>query len=134
MAYTGGCLCGQVRYSFEVEPSLCVTCHCKNCQQQAGSAYSIIIAVPDDGVEISGELKTYHDTGDTGAIVRRQFCGECGSPIFSRLEKPGTMFIKAGSLDDTSMLSPQFHCYTKSKQNWVSLDGLPGFETVPDGL
>jgi hypothetical protein len=44
------------------------------------------------------------------------------------------MFIKAGTLDDTSILKPAFHCYTKSKQDWVDLGEIPGFETVPQGL
>ena len=132
--HTGGCLCGQVRYTLSADPALCVTCHCKNCQRQAGSALSIIVGVPEDAVEYSGEIKTYNDTGDSGATVRRQFCPECGSPVFTRLEQPGLMFIKAGTFDDTSDLQPQFHCYTKSRQQWVELGDLPGFETVPEGL
>ena len=131
---TGGCLCGQVRYTMSADPQMCVTCHCKNCQKQAGSALSIIIGVAEDAVEYTGEVKTYDDTGDSGATVRRQFCPECGSPVFTRLEMPGLMFIKAGTLDDTSELQPALHCYTKSKQNWVDLGEIPGFETVPQGL
>jgi hypothetical protein len=131
---TGGCLCGQVRYTLRADPQLCVTCHCKNCQKQAGSALSIIIGVTEDSLEISGEVKTYNDTGDSGATVRRQFCPECGSPVFTRLETPGLMFIKAGTLDDTSELQPALHCYVKSAQGWLPLGDIPQFETVPEGL
>lgn len=135
MANTGGCLCGKIRYTLNADPLLCVTCHCKNCQRQAGSALSIIIGVPEDSIEVEGEVTTYNDTGDSGATVRRQFCNTCGSPVFTRVETPaGMMFIKAGTLDDTSSLEPAFHCYTKSKQNWVDLGDIPGFETVPQGL
>jgi hypothetical protein len=91
--------------------------------------------VPEGSVKIQGEIKTYNDRGDSGAIVRRQFCGNCGSPVFTRVENPpGVMFIKAGTLDDTSNLQPQFHCYTKSKQDWIELGDIPGFDTVPEGL
>lgn len=135
MSHKGGCLCGAIRYSFDAEPQVCVTCHCKNCQRQAGTALSVIIGVAEDAVEITGDVKTYNDTGDSGATVRRQFCGNCGSPVFTRLEQPDAMlFIKAGTLDDTSILKPAFHCYTKSKQDWISLGEIPGFETVPQGL
>ena len=135
MGATGGCLCGKVRYEMTTEPLMCVTCHCKNCQRQAGSALSIIIGVPDGSLKIEGEVKTYNDTGDSGATVRRQFCENCGSPVFTRVESPpGVMFIKAGTLDDTSELEPSLHCYTKSKQDWVELGEIPGFETVPEGL
>ncbi len=134
MMQEGGCLCGQVRYTLSAQPQICVACHCKNCQRQAGSALSIIIGVPEDAVEVSGTLKTYNDTGDTGATVRRQFCPECGSPVFTRLEQGDMMFIKAGTLDDTSQLQPAFHCYTKSKMNWYDLGEAMGFETVPEGM
>ncbi len=135
MGQTGGCLCGAVRYEMTTEPLMCVTCHCKNCQRQAGSALSIIIGVPEGSVDIQGEVKTYDDTGDSGATVKRQFCGDCGSPVFTKVQHPpGVMFIKAGTLDDTSGLKPSFHCYTKSAQDWVDLGDIPGFETVPDAL
>jgi len=135
MEMTGGCLCGAVRYSLSAEPLMCVTCHCKNCQRQAGTALSIIIGIPENAVSFSGELKTYNDTGDSGATVRRQFCPECGSPVFTRVDRPeGIMFVKAGTLDDTSNLKPAFHCYAKSKQAWMTLEDIPSFETVPEGL
>ncbi len=135
MGLTGGCLCGAIRYEVSSDPLMCVTCHCKNCQRQAGSALSIIVGIPEDALTVSGEVKTYNDTGDSGATVRRQFCENCGSPVFTRLDNAdGMMFIKAGTLDDTSSLDPAFHCYTKSKQDWVELGDKPGFETVPQGL
>ncbi|MEP3421567.1 MAG: GFA family protein [Erythrobacter sp.] len=134
MTMTGGCLCGQIRYTLNAEPQICVTCHCKNCQRQAGTALSIIVSVPEDALDITGEVKTYEDAGDSGATVRRQFCGNCGSPVFTRLETPGMLFIKAGTFDDTSHLKPAFHCYTKSKQDWVPLGEIPTFETVPPGM
>lgn len=135
MSQTGGCLCGQVRYTLSAEPIICVACHCKNCQRQAGTALSVIIGVPEAALDIKGEVRTYNDTGDSGATVRRQFCGNCGSPVFTRVDHTeGMMFVKAGTLDDISALKPQFHCYTKSKQNWVDLGDTPGFETVPQGM
>ncbi|MBD2840898.1 GFA family protein [Erythrobacter rubeus] len=135
MTQTGGCLCGKVRYSLNADPVMCVICHCKNCQRQAGSALSIIVGVQEADLDIHGEVKTYNDKGDSGATVRRQFCDTCGSPVFTRLETTdGLMFIKAGTLDDTSNLEPKIQCYTKSKQQWLDLDSIPGFETVPEGL
>jgi len=131
----GGCLCGAVRYRLDGEPMMCVTCHCRNCQRQAGSALSIILGVREDELTIEGEVKTYHDTGDSGAEVRRQFCGTCGSALFTRIDHtPGLMFIKAGTLDDTSQLAPAFHCYAKSKQAWTPLGDIPAYDTVPPGL
>ncbi|GMN03120.1 GFA family protein [Erythrobacter sp. MTPC3] len=133
--HTGGCLCGEITYTLNADPKLCVACHCKNCQRQSGSALSIIVGVSEGDLDIRGEVKTYDDTGDSGKTVMRQFCRNCGSPVFTRLEgSDDLMFIKAGTLDDTSSLKPAFHCYTKSKQQWIDISDIPGFETVPEGL
>lgn len=129
---TGGCLCGKVRYKIEGQPLMQAVCHCRNCQKQAGSAWSMIAGVPEAALEVTGTVKTYEDHGDSGGAVLRQFCPDCGSPLFSRVgSAPGLVFVKAGTLDDTSTFQPQVQVWTRSKQHWVDLGDLPGFETNP---
>jgi hypothetical protein len=125
---TGGCLCGQVRYEVSGQPAMVAVCHCRNCQRQAGSAFSIIAGYPRDAVKISGTLTTYRDQGeDSGQPVLRQFCGRCGSPILSDVgAMPSLLFIKAGTLDDPSGLEPAIHIFCASKQPWVEIPaGVP---------
>ena len=127
---TGGCLCGKIRYEATGEPAMVAVCHCKNCQKQAGSAYSIIAGWPRDGVKITGEMATDHDTGDSGGTVLRKFCATCGSPIVSDVGgMPALLFVKAGTLDDTSGLKPSVHLFCESKQPWVAIE--PGVPQVP---
>lgn len=129
---TGRCLCGQVRYSVDGEPAMQVNCHCKNCQRQSGSAFSTIIGVAQDALSIKGAFKTYDDRGESGEAVLRDFCPNCGSPLFSRVAvAPGLVFIKVGTLDDTSAFAPAMHLWTKSKQQWVELAGQLAFESNP---
>ncbi|WP_296679191.1 GFA family protein [Novosphingobium sp.] len=131
-AKTGGCLCGAVRYSFTGEPLMQAVCHCKNCQRQAGSGWSMLIALPVGGVSISGAVTTYVDHGESGGEVQRQFCPTCGSPLFSRVPaQPDMIFIKAGTLDDTSGFAPQLQFWTKSKQDWIDIPGVPGMPGNP---
>lgn len=123
MSITGKCLCGQASYEVSVDPSATAVCHCRNCQRQAGSAFSIITVVPTSAVAIRGELKTYVDTADSGRALERKFCPECGSPLFSVLvDVPHITFIKAGTLDDVSTLKPDFQIWCKSAQPWLQLD------------
>jgi hypothetical protein len=129
---TGGCLCGAIRYTLGTEPVMQAVCHCRNCQKQAGSAYSIIVGVPEAAISIEGTPTDYADQGETGNAVLRQFCGTCGSPLFSRAASvPGMILIKAGTLDDPSGFQPQVQVWAKSKQTWVDLGAVPSFETVP---
>lgn len=120
---TGGCLCGQVRYECSGDAAMVAVCHCRNCQRQSGSAYSVIAGYPRDQVKISGTLTTYQDKGESGQPVLRQFCGQCGSPILSDVGvMPALLFVKAGTLDDPSWLKPTAHLFCDSKQPWVPIE------------
>ncbi len=124
MSISGQCLCGQIRYELAEAPAVSGVCHCKNCQRQAGSAFSTIAGVAAaDFTMISGEPRLYQD-GETksGNTVERYFCGNCGSPIYSVVPgSPDTRYVKTGTLDDTSDFKPQFHVWCETKQNWVDL-------------
>ena len=127
----GGCLCGAVRYVATGAPLVQCLCHCRNCQKQAGTAWSMVIGFARDAVTISGSVTTYVDHGDSGNLVRRQFCGTCGSPVFTRADgHPELLFIKAGTLDDPSTFRPDAQYYAKSRQGWLGDDGnLPPIAT-----
>ena len=130
MKIEGGCLCGKVRYSADAEPAFIGVCHCKNCQKQAGTAFSIVVALPKPALSVQGSLKTFNDTGDSGKAVYRRFCPECGSPIISEVEvMPDLAIIKAGTLDDTTWLKPTMEIFCDSAQPWVSLGG--GMQSFP---
>jgi hypothetical protein len=127
----GSCLCGKVTYSCAVEPVAQAVCHCRDCQRQTGTSFSIIVGVPRDALQIDGDLASYTTVGeDTGKEVSRRFCPECGSPVMSVGEAwPEVAFIKAGTLHDTSWLEPQLHVWTDSAQPWVPLESLEAPKT-----
>lgn len=129
----GGCLCGAVRYASGDDPLNTTICHCRHCQKQAGSAFSLVVAVFRHGLDIQGELTTYEDRGESGQAVLRKFCAKCGSPILSDLVAvPDVVFIKAGTLDDTSWLKPDAHIWLDHKQPWLTLpEDLKAFGRNP---
>src|SRR6516165_3955029 len=97
---TGGCLCGSVRYASDAEPALLAVCHCRTCQRNTGSAFSLNLGLPSDSVTITGEsLANYEDrAGASGKTFFRTFCSRCGSPISGRGDAYlGLTFIKAGT-------------------------------------
>lgn len=130
----GGCLCGKVTYKSGAEPAMTAVCHCTDCQKQSGSALSIVFAVPTDAIEFSGDMTLFKTDGkETGQAVNRYFCNACGSPLYSDPEvMPGMIFIKAGTLDDTSWLQPELHMWCETAQPWVKIDdALPTFPRNP---
>ena len=125
MAITGQCLCGDIQYQFNNPPKMTGVCHCKNCQRQAGSAFSTLAALAKDDFTITkGEPKLYTDLDTrSGNSVERWFCGKCGSPIYSFLPgQPDAIYLKTGTLDDTESFTPMFHVWCETKQSWVDLD------------
>lgn len=122
MSLSGSCLCGAVKYETTGDPMAMAVCHCRNCQKQSGAPFSANVVFLKDQVAFEGELATYEDQGDNGNKVQRRFCGKCGSPIVSELSS-GLLAMKAGTVDDTSSLTPAVQLWCDSKQDWLELAG-----------
>jgi hypothetical protein len=135
MKIEGGCLCGQVRYQAETEPFFTACCHCKNCQKQSGTAFSVVVGLPEAALQIDGDMTTYDDTADSGGRVLRKFCPKCGSAILSAAAgRPGMVILKAGTLDDTSWLDPKVHVWTESAMACTQIpEGAMAFAKNPPG-
>ena len=124
MGRSGSCLCGEITYQIPEKSMMEAVCHCKNCQKQAGSAFSTLAGIKKSDFKLIGEPKLFVDKAtDSGASVERYFCGTCGSPIYSALpSQPDVIYLKTGTLDDTSEFKPSIHVWAGTKQNWVELD------------
>ncbi|ATI80615.1 GFA family protein [Sphingobium yanoikuyae] len=118
--HTGSCLCGKVRYAFEGDPLLVAVCHCRHCQRQSGSAFSLVLAVSDAAYTQQGETRVFADKGESGQAVLRHFCENCGSPIVSIAEAiPGLTLIKGGSLDNPGRWTPSLEAFCESSLPWI---------------
>ena len=105
----GGCLCGAIHYNSTAEPSRMVASDCRHCQKQAGAAISISLGIPVGTLKVKGLRPTvYEDIRDSGAVILRSFCPNCGTPLFSESEdEPTLVFVKSASLDDPSVIEPK---------------------------
>ena len=127
----GGCLCGRVRYSYQGEVGAANYCHCADCRRVSGSAFGVSVPVDASGFHIvEGEPKSFTKQGDSGRPVTRFFCPNCGSPLFTvPPHRPGTYFLKAGSLDDPSVVRPARQSWMRSRVAWASIDSeLPAYD------
>src|SRR5712692_2217486 len=103
----GGCMCGAVRYEYTADPIFMGNCHCRDCQRASGGAYAATFGVPRSAVKVTGEVSYYESTADSGKPLRRGFCPNCGSRLFSLPSAaPDLMGITAASLDDPSVYKP----------------------------
>ncbi len=112
---TGRCLCGRVKYTYRGSIGVANYCHCEDCRRSTGSAFNIGVRlrVVDFRI-ISGDPKRFTKRGDSGRELTRHFCPDCGSPLFtSAPEHPEHIYVKAGTLDDPTIVEP-------AHQNWVA--------------
>jgi hypothetical protein len=136
--HTGGCLCGNVRYTISAEPMMAGHCHCLSCQKLSGAGHAFHMMVPDEELHIEGRTQAFSWTADSGNTVTTSFCPTCGSPLFARSSGyPGMVPVRVASLDDPSVVAPQWAVYAKRLQPWDHIDptlpAYPGLPPAPGG-
>jgi hypothetical protein len=131
----GGCSCGAVRYRLASEPLFVHCCHCLNCQRQTGSAFVINLLIETDRLEVlKGEPQPVEVArGDEDSAQRIFRCPSCQIAVFSEYGWTELRFVRGGTLDDPSTVTPDVHIYTRSKVPWVTLpDDTPAFDVYYD--
>ena len=121
---TGRCQCGEITYSLKKDREISGHhCHCKDCQRTTGSGKATILFIAKKYVDLNGELKYFESKGSSGSHVRRGFCPNCGSGVLSySKELPRILFVKAGTLDDSTWVKIDSNFFTKSANAWDSAD------------
>lgn len=128
---TGGCLCGAIRYEVTTATDSIIICHCQHCQKASGAGASANIALLEKQLVFTrGEAKIYRDTADSGTPLRRAFCAECGSSLYSMRENAmDRLVLKAGTLDNSDTATVAMHIWTRSRRPWSTIDeSLPQHE------
>jgi hypothetical protein len=130
----GGCSCGSVRYRLTSDPLFTHCCHCLNCQRQTGSAFVINLLIEADRVELlAGDPQPVDVPRDDGSHQRIYRCPACQVAVFSEYGRPDVRFVRGGTLDQPSSVTPDVHIYTKSKLGWITLpESAPAFEVYYD--
>ena len=130
----GGCSCGAVRYRLTAEPLFVNCCHCLNCQRQTGSAFVINALIEASEVELlAGSPQVVEVARDDGTMQRIYRCATCQIAVYSVYTREEFRFVRAGTLDDPSSVTPDAHIYTRSKVPWVQIpDTVPAFDEYYD--
>lgn len=123
-ALTGSCLCKAIRYEVSVPITELRACHCRDCQKASGTGGSVNAMLPSSGFRITqGTPKRFSVTAASGRTLHRFFCGDCGSPLFSRRETtPETTSLRIGTLDDAPPMKVTQNIWTKSARPWAYID------------
>jgi hypothetical protein len=124
--YTGGCLCGSIRYRATGNPMTPSHCHCELCRRSSGAAFvSWASFATRDFSFMQGAPARF----DSSPKAFRQFCSACGTQLTFRYHAtPDSIDITLASLDDPAAIRPADHIWTRRQIAWIELaDGLPRF-------
>lgn len=126
----GGCLCGAVRYVATAAPLVTRVCWCRLCQFLASGNATVNVAFPADAMTITGDLRDYPSTADSGSHMHRRFCPTCGVHLFtSAEERPHILGVRAGTLDHPEHVKPDSVIWTSAAPAWAVFDpNVPQFE------
>lgn len=112
--FTGGCLCGALRFVAEGRPYRVGLCHCLDCRKHHGALFHASAIFPQAAVSIAGEAREY---------AGRFFCPRCGSPVFARTGDE--VEVNLGALDAPDQFRPTYELWTIRRESW-----LPPFPNV----
>ncbi len=119
MEFTGGCLCGSVRYRATGPLRDVLVCHCTQCRRQSGhiAAYT---SVPLDRFRLERDTALSWYRASTSA--ERGFCRVCGSNLFWKPAAEAYISITAGTLDGPTSLSIEEHVFCADKGDYYQID------------
>ena len=126
--FTGGCLCGAVRFEVTPPTKWCAHCHCSLCRRAHGAAFVTWIGVEKTCfMVVSGtEHIGWHQSTSE---ARRGLCKLCGSTMLFEGERwPDEVHIALANMEGPIDRSPQAHVFFDRHVDWVEIcDDLPHF-------
>lgn len=134
----GGCDCGAVRYRMSADPIIVHCCHCRWCQRETGGAFAINAVVETSALQVTGETVMVDTPSQSGRGQKIARCPACHVALWSHYPQAGPTlaFVRAGTLDSPSSVTPDVHIYTSTKLPWVRLPDdariFAEFYNVPD--
>ena len=92
----------------------------------SGSAFRVVAYTREDAFKLlSGELKIYVKTSESGNRRPQSFCPECGTPIHATSVGVGSKVyaIRLGTARQRDQITPNVQVWSRSAQPWVSDTG-----------
>lgn len=132
--FTGGCVCGAIRYecTAKISEIALFKCHCRDCQRLSGGPYAPVVYVPKRTFRIvRGTIRHHTTQSEARGLHLRGYCADCGSRLTGG-ESDESIGMTASSLDDPSWFKPRFHMWTSDAQPWDQFEpDVPAYEKYP---
>lgn len=120
--WTGGCLCGDIRFEATGSPGHPHTCSCRMCQRHTGALTAVWVEFPRERVAWTGprgEPARWRSSEKSS----RAFCPACGSAL-GALDDAPVVALLTGAFDKpgAAALRPAAHSYRGGRPRWWRVD------------
>jgi hypothetical protein len=130
--YSGGCLCGGVRYEVTARPHAAGYCHCTRCQRRTGTAASAQARLAPGSFRLLSGAELVREYQPPDGFLKC-FCSNCGSALWSKNAVSGDlMSVRLGTLDPGHGIRPQFRAFVEYAAEWEPIPD-DGLERFPEG-
>lgn len=121
MKIDGACHCGKITYEAEADPGKARICHCTDCQILSGTAFRVVVPVPEANFKVSGEPKVYVKFAESGRKRAQAFCDECGTPLYATSvdDGPKVYGIRTGTIRQRAAFVPRREFWHRSALPWL---------------
>lgn len=131
--WTGGCMCGEVRYETTGEPPYVGHCHCTNCRKHTGAPVVTLVGFLRSRVKFTkGNRKLYNSS----TSIQRSFCGQCGTSLTwegTYMNHP-RIALHISTFDNPDAIIPSVHWNHKERISWFDVaDKLPRMSSTGYG-
>lgn len=127
--FTGGCLCGAVRFSAAGRPTHVNLCHCAMCRRAGGAPVVAWATFPWAKVKFKGKPAWRKSS----RLAERAFCRRCGSALCWRgFKNYDLVDLTVGTFDRPGdpALEPADHLWMAGRVKWLHIrDRLPRYRT-----
>lgn len=122
--FSGGCVCGAVRFLARGAPLRVGLCHCMTCRKRHGAPFNCFIVFGADQVSLQGETSEWRSS-EHG---RRLGCVACGAPIAAVDDEGQEIELHAGGFDAPGVFEPQYEAWVSRREPWLWPLDVPQFE------
>ena len=110
------CRCGAFRLESTSAPILQLVCHCTQCREVSGRAYSNFSFFKVRDTQTSGAHRTVAFTADSGSATVREVCAACGDMLIDRTEGfPKVVGVVHEAIHPAMPFAPLHHVWADSR-------------------
>jgi hypothetical protein len=123
------CFCGQFTISVEGSFGDVRYCHCSQCREKTGSAFTANARIKESQFSIHGPIEMITEFEHKPGLFNA-FCSRCGSPLYARsADDPTDIRVRLGGFGGELDVNVTGHVWVSSKADWYEIqDDLPQYD------